>query len=169
MKRFELICYLLAAWSASTGLLVAQSAQSPVGTVIRGFVLPQRNADGEPEANLTGDEARVLTLNRTEVTNLRVELFDEGKVSVVMTTPLCDLWRDENRLESKAPVQVNRDNLEIKADQAIWYYRDKKGVFRGNVKLVISRFEFGAKPKGGDPSDAAGSSILNPIPTNPNP
>jgi hypothetical protein len=45
MKRSSLL--LLGVLTAGC-VVLAQNAQSPVGTIIKGFTLPQRNAKGEP-------------------------------------------------------------------------------------------------------------------------
>jgi hypothetical protein len=103
-----------------------------------------------------------MTQNRTEVTNIKVELFDEGKVTTVMTSPLCDLWRTEGRVTTKSGIILKRDNLEMQSESADWLYKEKKGVLKGNVKVVVSNFEFGAKP-GTRQSAESGSLLLKPL------
>jgi hypothetical protein len=160
MKRFSFTLL----FSALGALYLLAQSSTPVGTVIKGFTLPQRSEKGDPIANISGDQARVVTLNRTEITNLRVELFDDGKPSTFITSSQCDLWRQENRLTTKSGVEIKREGMILEAGSMDWLYKERRGVMRNGVKVVLNNFQLGAKPGTVAPAEPAGSLLLQPIP-----
>jgi len=118
-------------------VVLAQSS-APVGSTIKGFTWPQRNEAGELEANLTGDEARVISVNRTEVVNAKLERYNsDGKVTLTITSPQCDLWVMDHRVSTKNGVRMETPEMIVTAQQMDWETTEKRGVLRHNVRVVL--------------------------------
>jgi hypothetical protein len=126
---------------AALGALAQNS--SPVGTVVKGFTMPLRNEAGVMEANLTGREAKVLTVNRTRIDDLKIEIYEGEKVAVLITSPSCDFWRADNRLTTRNGVNIEREGMVIQANGMEWEYKDKRGVLRQQVKVTLKNFNLG--------------------------
>jgi hypothetical protein len=125
-------------------------APGPVGQTIKGFVLDQRDPEtGELKATLKGESAKVLTANRTEITNMTISLIEENKVGLSITSPKCNFWHTESRLSTNNSVRVVRDDLEIEAQNMEWEYKERRGVLRNKVKVTLKGLDLGspaAKP-----------------------
>jgi hypothetical protein len=140
-------------WSGLTVLavvgLTAQSLEqktpAPIGSTVKGFVLDQRDPQtGELKATLRGATAKVLTVNRTEITDMAVEMMSGDKVSMTMTSPKCNYWHLEGRLSTNNSVKIMRDDLEIEAQNMEWDYKERKGVLRNNVKVIMKGIDLGS-------------------------
>jgi hypothetical protein len=128
-------------------LLRADMSSVPLGSTIRGFVMPQRNEQGEMQANITGDTATAVSVNRTTITGLKIELYDGKEVGTTITSPKSDLWNEENRLSTRSGVLIKRENMTITAQTMEWELKEQRAVLRQQVRVVIDKLDFGAKPK----------------------
>jgi hypothetical protein len=140
--------------------LVAQINPStmPVGSVVKGFVMPQRNAQGDLQSNITGETATIVSPNRTVITGLKVEMYDAaGKtITTTITAPQCDFWPLERRLSGHHGVVIDRPEAHITAEDVDWDFKTQTAVLHKNVHVVLSRFAVG-KP-------AASASTPTPAP-----
>ncbi|GAB4249047.1 MAG: hypothetical protein OHK005_15730 [Candidatus Methylacidiphilales bacterium] len=112
-----------------------------VGSVIRGFELPKRDADGVMQFKITGDKAIIMTPNRTEVHDLRIDIFKEGKVNLTVRSPKSDYWRMENRLTTEHGVEIVWPGLVVTARGMEWDLNRTRGVLRDNVRVVIDNLK----------------------------
>jgi hypothetical protein len=151
-------------------------ATQPIGTVIKGFSLPQLDANGKPTSFINGDEARVISVNRTEIINMKIELYEGNEIATVITSPKCDLWRALDRLRTRDGVVIKRKDMEFSAQTMDWEYKAQRGILRDNVKVVLSNFSLDqpaipvSAPKSSAldlaaPVPETSSSLLTPIPT----
>jgi hypothetical protein len=118
----------------------------PLGSVIKDFVMPQRNAAGDLTANVTGAEANVVSLNRTLITGLKVELYDDGKVTTTITAPTCDYWTVEKRLSGHDGVLIEKPEARITAAAVDWDFKSQVAILHRNVRVVLPKFAVGAPP-----------------------
>jgi hypothetical protein len=125
----------------------AQVTPAPLGSTVKGFVLPQRNAEGKLEANITGDTAKVVSVNRTEIYGLKIQLYEGDTVMTTITAPRSDLWTLENRLTGRDGVRVERGDLEITAQMVEWEPKQQRAILRKEVRVVIKEMDFGATQK----------------------
>jgi len=146
--RLRLPGVLVLAGLALVSPLLAQMSSMPLGSVIRNFVMPQRDAQGDLQSNITGDQATIVSYNRTQILNLKVDLYDSTgqNVTSTITSPRCDYWTLEHRLSSKDGVLVVRPESKISADAVEWDFKTQVAVLHGNVKVVLPKFTVGAPP-----------------------
>ena len=128
--------------------LSAQMNGMPLGSVVRNFVMPQRDAQGDLQANITGDQATIVSYNRTQIINLKVELYDSSgqNVTTTVTSPRCDYWTLERRLSSSDGVLLVRPESRITADAVEWDFKTQIAVLHSNVKVVLPKFTIGGTP-----------------------
>jgi len=133
---------------AGVSRLSAQMNGMPLGSVVKNFVMPQRDAQGDLQANITGDQATIVSYNRTQIINLKVELYDSGgqTVTTTVTSPRCDYWTLERRLSSSDGVLVVRPESRITADAIEWDFKTQIAVLHNNVKVVLPKFTIGGTP-----------------------
>jgi lipopolysaccharide export system protein LptC len=112
-----------------------------VGAVIRGFEVPKRDKDGNMQFRITGDKAIIMTPNRTEVHDLRIDIFKEGKINLTVRSPKSDYWRMENRLTSDHHVEIIWPGVTVTAKHMEWDLANSKGNLRENVRVVIDNLK----------------------------
>ena len=128
--------------------LLADMSAIPLGATIKGFVMPQRNEQGEMQANITGDTAKAVSVNRTEIEGLKIELYDGKEIGTVITSPKSDLWVQENRLSTRNGVLIKRGDMIISALSMEWELKEQRAVLRRQVRVEVQKFDFGAPPSG---------------------
>ncbi|HEY8966946.1 MAG TPA: hypothetical protein VIM58_10905, partial [Candidatus Methylacidiphilales bacterium] len=144
-RRARNIVLVLAAFFLAAPLLRAQQqiGAMPLGSEIKGFSMPQRNTAGEMEANIAGDTAKAVSVNRTAITGLRVDLYSDGKIASVITAPQCDFWNLERRLSGGTGVEVKRADVTIRADSFDWDFKTQTAFLRNHVRVDLGKFVVG--------------------------
>lgn len=125
----------------------ADSAAIPLGSVVKEFRLPQRNAQGGLDGVISGREARAISVNRTEIMDMKIELYDQGKIGTTILSPRCDLWKLEDRLSTQSGAVVERPDLRLTSQIMDWEVGAHRGVFRQNVRVILFHLPLG-KPTG---------------------
>ncbi len=125
----------------------ADSASIPLGSVVKEFRLPQRNAQGELDGIITGREARAISVNRTEILDMKIELYDQGKIGTTILSPRCDLWKLEDRLSTQSGAVIERPDLRLTSRIMDWEVGAHRGVFRQNVRVVLFHLPLGKPTK----------------------
>jgi len=166
--RFRLLpgaLLAVAAFFAGISSLSAQQQMSsmPLGSVVKGFVMPQRNAAGDLVANVTGAQANVVSLNRTQITGLKVEMYEDGKVSTTITAPACDYWTLEKRISGHDGVLVEKADVRITAAAIDWDFKTQTAVLHRDVRVVLPKFTVGA-PIPASAKPAAAPAAAEPLP-----
>lgn len=143
-----------------------EPAKSPTGNmtqgqVTKGFTLPQYT-DGKLTAMINGGEARVISVNRTEITALRVDLYEDGKVATTITSPKSDYWNADNKMRTRFGVEIVRSDMTVTAQTMEWEIKEQRGVLRQNVKVVLNSLDL-AKPAE-TPNPAASAPLGVPAP-----
>ncbi|VVM07886.1 hypothetical protein [Methylacidimicrobium tartarophylax] len=146
-KLLLLFAVALCSWMVASAPATARadSASIPLGSVVKEFRLPQRNTQGALDGMITGREAHAISVNRTEILDMKIELYDQGKISTTILSPRCDLWKLEDRLSTQSGAVVERPDLRLTSQIMDWEVREHRGVFRQNVRVVLYHLPL-AKP-----------------------
>ncbi len=141
-----LLCGLVALGAGAVfcygaGLPGAGTLPGGAGDVTRDFSFPQINDKGKVEAILTGKEARAVSVHRTQITEMKIEVYQQEKVDAVITSPKCDLWNSDQTLRTKNGVSITKTNFKLDAEAMEWEYPHRRGVFRGHVRVVLQDFD----------------------------
>ncbi|MFH1067618.1 MAG: hypothetical protein V1746_06925 [bacterium] len=126
------------AWLLASGVCLAEP-QFPIGTIIRGFDLPQTNEEGKISSRIHGAEAMVMSANQILIRKLEIEVYedDSGKPTTRILSPECFYWRMENKLTTDNNIEVRRPGMTVTAKTMEWDVKQSKGTFRRNIKVVV--------------------------------
>jgi len=147
-------------------------SQLPVGQVYKDFQFPYYE-NGVLKFTMTADEAKGITLSRAETTDLKIDIYENGKVTTTITSPKADLYIADRKMRTRDTVQIERADMEATAKSCDFDLAEKQYTLRTNVKVTLKNFDAGkSMPKPGDAasgSAAAGPAPLPPAPIPPEP
>jgi hypothetical protein len=136
LKAFLTLLLASAAWTW------AADPQFSIGSIIRGFELPQSDSQGNLRVLIKGQEATVLSANQIRINGLAVELYENGQSETRITSPESVFWRVENKLTTDKAIEVKRNNLTITARSIDWDLKEGRGTFRDGVQVVVNAGTF---------------------------
>jgi hypothetical protein len=119
--------------------------QIPYGQTFKDFQFPLYQ-DGQLKAILAALSAKGVTINRAETTELKIDLYDQGKVTTTITSPNADLYLAERRMRTKNTVLIERADMEATAQTCDFDLISKKYLLRENVKVILKNFDIAPKP-----------------------
>jgi hypothetical protein len=134
-------CFLVlgAAWAQTTSRS-GNAPQIPYGQSIRRFELPFYEG-GVLKWRLSAALATGKSLNRAETTDMKIELYDDDKVTTTITSPKADLYSSERRMRTKNTVRIERSDLEATAQKCDFDYESKQYNLSENVRVVLKNFD----------------------------
>jgi lipopolysaccharide export system protein LptC len=137
-------CFLVlsAAW-AQTGSDSGNMPQIPYGQSYKNFEFPLYEG-GELKYKLTATEATGVSLNRAEVTNMKIEVYDEGKVTTTITSPNADLYSTDRRMRTRNTVRIERSDTTATAQRCDFDLVTKQYVLRDHVRVILKNFDASA-------------------------
>lgn len=125
-----MLCLLPCAGRAET--------QFAIGSIIRGFEVPQTDSHGKLRSKIRGKEALVMSANQIHIKDLVIEVYnDNEQIDTSIRSDECTYWKMENKLTTDKDIEVHRQGMVIKADGMEWELGDAKGIFRKNVKVIL--------------------------------
>jgi hypothetical protein len=155
------------------GIARAQSSSSdggampqlPVGQTFKQFEFPVYQ-DGTLKATVNAVEAKGITLNRVETTDLRIQVYDNGAVTTTITSPDADLYLnsqiDEQKMRTKNTVEIDRSDMTATSQACDFDLKNKKYLLRTNVKVVLKHFDFSLTPTTSPDSTSSPTSANKP-------
>ncbi|MGF1678492.1 MAG: hypothetical protein ACFCUX_04785 [Candidatus Methylacidiphilales bacterium] len=108
-----------------------------IGSIIKKFELPQRDKEGNLLLTILGREATVISRNRIKVDDLKIELYRNGKTESTIQSPVCDYWREEEKLTTESGVTVTHPEFTLTSRKMEWELRESRGDFKDQVRLEI--------------------------------
>lgn len=112
---------------------------------IRGFEVPEFDRDNRLRSKLFGDFARILPSGLVDITNMRIEFFDDDRrVEMRVHAETCLYDRVTRNAESDTRVRIARENMIITGEGFTWnaeegqfdIYEDAKVVLKGALRSV---------------------------------
>jgi len=139
--------------------------QLPVGQVFKQFEFPSYQ-DGKLKYTLFATEAKGITLNRAETTDLKIDVYDNGTKTTTITSPKADLIVAEQKMRTKNTVQIERDDMTATSQNCEFNVKEKKFVMTTNVKVILKHFDISTGPNGAAQKSATESSktVTDPVP-----
>jgi len=160
MVRFllPLACVLVL---AAAGPVRAQSSGLSLGDKAKKFTLPLTE-NGELKMKISGDEATKLSVNRTEIMNMKIEVMSKGLPETIITSPRAYFWTQDQRLQTRNGVRIDRGDMLITAKSMEWQLKNDKGTLRRGVTVKLTGFDVGNRKSMTQASKNLGGAI--PIP-----
>jgi LPS export ABC transporter protein LptC len=156
-----------AAWAQNTGD-GGSMPQLPVGQTFKQFEFPVYQ-EGKLKSTLDATEARGITLNRAETTDLKIQIYDNGAVTTTVTSPKADLYVNEQKMRTKNTVRIERADMEATSQDCDFDLKNKKYVLRTNVKVILKHFDISATPANGAAAPPASTHAPTRVPPAPGP
>lgn len=118
------------------GLVPAAWAQLE-GTAVKGFRLPEYDADGKLKQQLYGETATFLPGGIVQLTGLRIEIFREGEVTARVTSPLCAYDPERKRAASQDHIRIVVEKGVLTGDGFAWNGENEQFQIFRNVKVTL--------------------------------
>jgi hypothetical protein len=128
-------CMAVLALVLSTGVARAQDEQS--GQTVSGFRLPEYDEQNNLKSELIGEFAKVLPDGVIEITQLKIDFYNDGKVDMTVTAPKCTYKQQEGTAVSDSEVRIARDNMVVTGVGFAWSGHDERFEIFKNAKVVL--------------------------------
>jgi hypothetical protein len=134
-------CFLVlsAAWAQTTSNS-GNIPQIPYGQSYDNFKFPFYES-GQLKWVLSAAKATGVSLNCAEVTDMKIEVYDNGKVTTTITSPKADLYSTDRRMRTKNTVRIERSDLEATAQRCDFDLVSKQYLLRDNVRVILKNFD----------------------------
>src|SRR5450631_1489950 len=110
--------------------------QLPVGQIFKQFEFPSYQ-DGKLKYTLFATEAKGITLNRAETTDLKIDVYEKGAVTTTITSPKADLLVAEQKMRTKNTVQIDRADMRATSQNCEFNVKEKQFVMSTNVRVLL--------------------------------
>jgi len=91
-----------------------------IGMEISGFRVPDYDDQGALRAQLYGEHAKVLDAGEVEITNLKIEMYKDGKVAMTVFAPHCFFNLDTRRARSEGRVLIESGLMTVEGRGFVW-------------------------------------------------
>jgi hypothetical protein len=137
-------CFLvLGAARAQTGSGGGSVPQIPYGQSYKNFEFPFYE-NGDLKWKLSAALATGKSLNRAETIDMKIEIYENDKVTTTITSPKADLYSSERRMRTKNTVRIERADLEATARKCDFDYVSKQYNLQDHVRVVLKNFDASA-------------------------
>ncbi len=99
---------------------VAVAQDFGTGMEVSGFRVPDYDDQGALRAQLYGGHAKVLEGGEVEITNLKIEMFKDGKVAMTVFSPHCFFNMDTRQARSEGRVLIESGLMTIVGRGFTW-------------------------------------------------
>lgn len=139
------------AWVCLAGFMVLVAhAIDLVGQTVTGFRVPDYDEENNLKTLLLGDFAKVLSDGIIEITELRIEFYQAGKVTMTVTAPQCRFNQKAGVAESDGEVRIANDDMVVTGRGFEWINSDEVFKIRSDTRVVLrnvrSAVETGENP-----------------------
>ncbi len=128
--------YIVAAITALS-MAGAISAVEMAGQTVTGFRVPEYDEENNLKTLLLGDFAKVLADGVIEITGLRIEVYQEGKVAMTVTAPHCRFHQKTGMAESDGDVRIANEEMVVTGKGFNWNNKDEVFNIRSQTKVVL--------------------------------
>jgi lipopolysaccharide export system protein LptC len=145
----RLLILSVASWFVAAGAAVlAQSSSSggpdvtqlPVGQIYKAFQYPYWEA-GQLKYTLSATEAKGITINRAETTDVKIDIYTAGKVTTTITSPKADIYVADRKMRTHNTVKIDRADLTATSQFCDFDLLAKQYTLRDHVKVTLLHFD----------------------------
>jgi Lipopolysaccharide-assembly, LptC-related len=156
------ILALGAAWAQTTAD-GGNTPQLPVGQIFKQFEYPIFQ-DGKLKTTLYAVQAKGITLNRAETTGLTIKSYENGAPTTTITSPLADLYVNEEKMRTKSTVEIDRADMNATSQECDFDLKTKQYILRSKVRVLLKHFNLGGTASGKTATATTGTA---PVPAAP--
>ena len=107
------------------------------GQTVKGFRLPEYDADGKLKQQLYGQTATFLADGIIQLTGLKIELFRKGEVTARIYSSLCAYDPERKRAASKQHIRVVTEKAVLTGDGFAWNGETEQFQIFQNAKVTL--------------------------------
>jgi hypothetical protein len=155
----RLLILSVAGWLAAGLVLAGDAGRSqPGGSDMTQLPVNQTYKDpqyqywdtetGQLKFTLTAREAKGITVNRAETTDMKIQLYTAGKVTTTITSPDADLYVADRKMRTHNTVKIVRDDMTAAARFCDFDLAAKQYTLRDHVKVTLLHFDMNASTGG---------------------
>jgi len=119
----------------------AFGADDLLGQTFKGFRYPDYDNRGQLKMEIAGDKAQILPKDLIQISNLKMTFYEEGKMIMRITTPLCFYDRIKQTAMSTAQVCVMRAEIKITGRGFDWNEKAGRIRINNNTRVVLQKTE----------------------------
>jgi hypothetical protein len=112
-------------------------AQQKPLTTLSGFEVPGFDEEGNISFLLYGDLAEIMPNNIVRITNLRIDYYEDKKVSMRVTSPFCFYYENSKIAKSDYDVKIEQEKMVVTGTGFVWSSEDERLEILNNAKVVI--------------------------------
>ncbi len=145
-------------------LLAVPAARAQLaGQEVRGFTLPEYDEDGNLRQELYGETATLLDGGLMQLSGLRIEFFDQGRLAARVRAPECALDQLAKRAASRSHIRIVTDKGVLSGDGFAWNGENEQFQIFQNVRVVLDATDPDlARQLGGTVPDVGGAPAPEP-------
>ncbi len=129
--------------------LVCRAQDFGTGMEIHGFRVPDYDEKGQLRAQLYGEYAKVLEDHEVAVTNLKIEMYRDGKVAMTVFSPHCFFNMETKRAHSDDYVLIESGLMTVVGRGFTWsaeagrfeLLKDSKVLVKPAAQASMKEFE----------------------------
>jgi hypothetical protein len=122
----------------AAGLCLATAARAQLeGQTVKGFRLPEYDADGKLKQQLYGETATFLQDGIIQLTELKIEVFRRGEVTARIYSPLCAYDPNRKRAASKDHIRIVTEKAVLVGDGFAWNGENEQFQIFKNAKVTL--------------------------------
>ena len=126
----------------SVAVLVVLGWPSPAaaqleGQSVKGFRLPEYDANGKLKQQLYGETATFLQDGLIQLTGLKIEVFREGEVMARIFSPLCAYDPNRKRAASKDHIRIVTEKAVLTGDGFAWNGENEQFQIFKNARVTL--------------------------------
>ena len=140
MKKYFFILFLAISSVCSAQMIRSDMA---VGMEISGFRVPDYDEHGVLRAQLYGEHAKVLANQDVEITNLKIEMYQDGKVAMTIFAPHCFFNTETHVAHSTGRVLVESDWMSVVGVGFTWSADDGYFKILKQSKVLVKQHASG--------------------------
>ena len=122
--------------AACLGLATGAWAQLE-GQSVKGFRLPEYDADGKLKQQLYGETATFLRDGIIQLTGLKIEIFRDGQVTARVFSPECVYDSNRKRAASKDHIRIVTEKAVLSGEGFAWNGENEQFQIFKNAKVVL--------------------------------
>jgi hypothetical protein len=120
-------------------LCYAQNMEMGAGMEVSGFRVPDYDDAGQLRAQLYGGYAKVLDGGLVEITNLKIEMYREGKVAMTLFAPHCFFNMETHQARSEGRVLIESEMMTVVGIGFTWSSEDGRFDILHDSKVLVKQ------------------------------
>jgi lipopolysaccharide export system protein LptC len=101
------------------------------------FRLPEYDEQGRLKRQILGDQARMMASGDIEISNVRAEIYKDGRLDVCLSASNCVYVKKEETILSTADVRIENSQMVVTGCGLTWNANDQKGVILERVRVEL--------------------------------